>query len=89
MGTLWTAVPESSAHSSLIATLGSVGPSKMSLFETRSGVGAMQFGIWLPVYGGWLRSWDQPAGPDVAACLKIAEQAEAMGFDFLYASEIS
>ena len=47
----------------------------------------MQFGIWLPVYGGWLRSLDQPTGPDVGACLAIAQQAEALGFDFLYASE--
>jgi FMNH2-dependent dimethyl sulfone monooxygenase len=47
----------------------------------------MEFGIWLPVYGGWLRSLDQPTGPDVAACLAIAQQAEALGFDFLYASE--
>jgi FMNH2-dependent dimethyl sulfone monooxygenase len=47
----------------------------------------MKFGIWLPVYGGWLRTTDQATGPDVAACLAIAQQAEAMGFDFLYASE--
>ena len=47
----------------------------------------MQFGIWLPVYGGWLRTYDQPAAPDVPACLAIAQQAEALGFDFLYASE--
>ena len=47
----------------------------------------MEFGIWLPVYGGWLRSLDAPTAPDVAACLAIAQQAEALGFDFLYASE--
>src|SRR4051812_4458358 len=47
----------------------------------------MEFGIWLPVYGGWLRSLDAPTGPDVASCLAIAQQAEALGFDFLYASE--
>lgn len=47
----------------------------------------MHFGIWLPVYGGWLRSLDQPTGPDIGACLAIAQQAEALGFDFLYASE--
>ena len=46
----------------------------------------MEFGIWLPVYGGWLRSLDAPMAPDVAACLAIAQQAEALGFDFLYAS---
>jgi FMNH2-dependent dimethyl sulfone monooxygenase len=48
---------------------------------------AVQFGIWLPVYGGWLRTLDQPSAPDVPACLAIAQQAEALGFDFLYASE--
>ncbi len=47
----------------------------------------MQFGIWLPVYGGWLRTREQTVEPDVAACLAIAQQAEAVGFDFLYASE--
>ncbi|MGA7804735.1 LLM class flavin-dependent oxidoreductase [Bradyrhizobium sp.] len=47
----------------------------------------MEFGIWLPVYGGWLRSLDTPTAPDVASCLAIAQQAEALGFDFLYASE--
>jgi dimethylsulfone monooxygenase len=47
----------------------------------------MQIGIWLPVYGGWLRTTDQPTTPDIPACLAIAQQAEAMGFDFLYASE--
>ncbi|MEP4377962.1 MAG: LLM class flavin-dependent oxidoreductase [Alphaproteobacteria bacterium] len=47
----------------------------------------MRIGIWLPVYGGWLRTIDQPAEPDVSACLAIAQQAEAMDFDFLYASE--
>lgn len=47
----------------------------------------VRFGIWLPVYGGWLRVSGQQSGPDVPACLAIAQQAEAMGFDFLYASE--
>ncbi|GGC81284.1 LLM class flavin-dependent oxidoreductase [Chelatococcus reniformis] len=47
----------------------------------------MQFGIWLPVYGGWLRTSEQPTTPDIASCLAIAQQAEALGFDFLYASE--
>ncbi|WP_424934544.1 LLM class flavin-dependent oxidoreductase [Amaricoccus macauensis] len=47
----------------------------------------MTFGIWLPVYGGWLRSLDIPAEPDVASCVAVAQQAEALGFDFLYASE--
>lgn len=59
----------------------------MQIPEMPSQVAEMKFGIWLPVYGGWLRTMDQPTGPDVAACLAIAQQAEAMGFDFLYASE--
>ncbi|MBB3974235.1 LLM class flavin-dependent oxidoreductase [Hansschlegelia beijingensis] len=52
-----------------------------------SGPKPMRFGVWLPVYGGWLRTVDQPSAPDVASCLAIAQQAEALGFDFLYASE--
>lgn len=48
---------------------------------------AMAFGIWLPVYGGWLRTVDQPSTPDIASCMAVAQQAEALGFDFLYASE--
>jgi FMNH2-dependent dimethyl sulfone monooxygenase len=59
----------------------------MQVYEAGKPSSKMQFGIWLPVYGGWLRTTDQPTGPDVAACLAIAQQAEAMGFDFLYASE--
>jgi len=47
----------------------------------------MTFGIWLPVYGSWLRTLDQPATPDIASCMAVAQQAEAVGFDFLYASE--
>lgn len=47
----------------------------------------MKFGIWLPVYGSWLRTHDEPTAPDVASCLAIAQQAEALGFDLLYASE--
>ena len=47
----------------------------------------LTFGIWLPVYGGWLRSLNQPTAPDIAACMAVAQQAEAVGFDFLYASE--
>ncbi|MBD3624018.1 MAG: LLM class flavin-dependent oxidoreductase, partial [Rhodobacteraceae bacterium] len=47
----------------------------------------MRFGIWLPVYGGWLRSRDTDPGIDVAACIRTATLAEAAGYDFLYASE--
>jgi len=47
----------------------------------------MLVGIWLPVYGGWLRTLDQTSAPHIPTCLAIAQQAEAIGFDFLYASE--
>lgn len=47
----------------------------------------MHVGIWLPVYGGWLRTRDQTSAPHIPTCLAIAQQAEAIGFDFLYASE--
>jgi len=47
----------------------------------------MHVGIWLPVYGGWLRTVDQTSAPHIPTCLAIAQQAEAIGFDFLYASE--
>lgn len=47
----------------------------------------MHVGIWLPVYGGWLRTIDQSSAPHIPTCLAIAQQAEAIGFDFLYASE--
>lgn len=49
--------------------------------------GVPEIGIWLPVYGGWLRTRDRSRGPDIRGCLAIAQQAEALGFDFLYASE--
>ncbi len=45
------------------------------------------FGIWLPVYGGWLRSVSHPQAPNVPEALALAQQAEALNFDFLYASE--
>ncbi|MHA3976047.1 LLM class flavin-dependent oxidoreductase [Halovulum sp. GXIMD14794] len=47
----------------------------------------MRFGIWLPVYGGWLRSRDSAPGTDIDACIQTAILAEAAGYDFLYASE--
>jgi dimethylsulfone monooxygenase len=47
----------------------------------------MHVGIWLPVYGGWLRTTHQTSAPHIPTCLAIAQQAEAIGFDFLYASE--
>lgn len=47
----------------------------------------LDFGIWLPVYGGWLRAHGFDTQPDVGECLAVAEQAEQAGFSLLYASE--
>lgn len=55
--------------------------------EKHRNAGALDYGIWLPVYGGWLRTREHSEGPDINNCLAIAQQAEALGFDFLYASE--
>lgn len=44
-------------------------------------------GIWLPVYGGWLRAHGFDTPPSFGTCLAAARAAEAAGFDLLYASE--
>lgn len=55
--------------------------------EKRQGAGATAFGVWLPVYGGWLRTLNHSASPDVRSCIEVGQQADALGYDFLYASE--
>ena len=47
----------------------------------------MEFGGWLPVYGGWLRLRDERRRPHFIVCLNVARFAEAHGFKYLYASE--
>jgi FMNH2-dependent dimethyl sulfone monooxygenase len=46
----------------------------------------MEFGVWLPVYGGWLRLRDERHRPHFSLCQNVAHIAEAHGFDYLYAS---
>lgn len=53
----------------------------------RREVKGMQLGLWLPVYGGWLRVKGCRLGPDFAFCSRLAARAEALGFDYIYASE--
>ena len=47
----------------------------------------IKIGVWLPVYGSWLRSMGQAVKPDAQACLETAKEAERLGCDFVYASE--
>jgi FMNH2-dependent dimethyl sulfone monooxygenase len=47
----------------------------------------MHFGIWLPVYGGWLGAWGFDTEPSASESLKLAILAERSGFDYVYASE--
>ncbi|MDP2505537.1 LLM class flavin-dependent oxidoreductase [Oceanobacter sp. 3_MG-2023] len=47
----------------------------------------MKFGLWLPVYGGWLRLLNHRPLPDFEQCARLAVQAEHDGFDYLYGSE--
>ncbi len=47
----------------------------------------MELGVWLPVYGGWLRVKNQRRRPNFNLCRRVAQCAEAHGFKYLYASE--
>jgi dimethylsulfone monooxygenase len=47
----------------------------------------MEFGVWLPVYGGWLRVKHDRRRPHFALCRDVALSAERLGFSYLYASE--
>lgn len=49
--------------------------------------GAINIGMWLPIYGGWLRTHEHPVGPDIRACIEAGRLAENLGYDFLYVSE--
>jgi FMNH2-dependent dimethyl sulfone monooxygenase len=47
----------------------------------------MRFGLWLPVYGGWLRARGFDSEPSFETCLTLAGLAESLGYSVLYASE--
>jgi FMNH2-dependent dimethyl sulfone monooxygenase len=47
----------------------------------------MAFGVWLPVYGGWLRARGFDTAPSFTECLDVATTAENHGFSLVYASE--
>ncbi|MBB5415262.1 FMNH2-dependent dimethyl sulfone monooxygenase [Paraburkholderia atlantica] len=45
------------------------------------------FGIWLPIYGKWLRTRESSVAPDIRSCIEVGRLADGLGYDFLYASE--
>lgn len=47
----------------------------------------MRFGLWLPVYGGWLRAEGFDTQPSFEASFELAAIAERFGYSTLYASE--
>jgi FMNH2-dependent dimethyl sulfone monooxygenase len=47
----------------------------------------MRFGLWLPVYGGWLRAKGFDTAPSFEESQELAGIAERYGFSTLYASE--
>ncbi|MFK7880808.1 LLM class flavin-dependent oxidoreductase [Roseobacter sp.] len=53
----------------------------------RTRAAQLQVGVWLPVYGSWLRTTELPISSNVQACLALAQHADALNYDFLYASE--
>jgi FMNH2-dependent dimethyl sulfone monooxygenase len=47
----------------------------------------MRFGLWLPIYGGWLRTIACCDAPSSQLCLDVASLAEQLGYSVLYTSE--
>lgn len=47
----------------------------------------MKFGVWVPVYGGWLRTNNHRYQPSFKTCYEIANSAESNNYDYAYFSE--
>lgn len=47
----------------------------------------MKFGLWAPVYGGWLRIRDEYRHPSFESIRELANVSEKNGFDYMYFSE--
>ena len=47
----------------------------------------MRVGVWIPVYGGWLRTNDHRYQPSFKTCYEVASRAEACRYDYVYVSE--
>src|SRR5207302_8171577 len=54
------------------------------------GVGAMRFGYWLPVFGGWLRNVDDEGmEPTWSYVSRLARRSEEIGFDLTLVAELN
>ena len=47
----------------------------------------MEVGVWIPVYGGWLRTHHHRYQPSFKTCYEVAKRAEACNYDYVYVSE--
>jgi len=47
----------------------------------------MRVGVWIPIYGGWLRTNSHRYQPSFKTCYEVASRAEACSYDYVYVSE--
>ena len=47
----------------------------------------MKVGVWIPIYGGWLRTNDHRYQPSFKTCYEVASRAEASNYEYVYVSE--
>ena len=47
----------------------------------------MKVGVWIPVYGGWLRTKHHRYQPSFTTCCEVANRAEASNYNYVYVSE--
>ena len=47
----------------------------------------MEVGVWIPVYGGWLRTKHHRYTPSFTTCCEVANRAEASNYNYIYVSE--
>lgn len=47
----------------------------------------IQFGVWAPVCGGWLRVLDQQVHPSIYEVIELAQIADNLGYSYYYIPE--
>jgi FMNH2-dependent dimethyl sulfone monooxygenase len=82
-------VPDETTLSLADQRASTVYSSRQSRRKQRDQEGELQleFGLWLPVYGGWLRATGFDTEPSITESIALAEGAERQGYSILYASE--